>query len=107
MWMVDPKLLCRKHLLGEHVECHMFVGTFKRGTSLQGYLDNKLLEAHNLQARHDLLALELKARGYKHKSPLDFVWDKTPMGTVNPATSLDDLKKRCSSCKKRIEDNRR
>ena len=29
-WMVDPRLLCRKHLLGEHVENHMFIGTLKR-----------------------------------------------------------------------------
>jgi hypothetical protein len=26
MWMVDPRLVCSKHLLGEHVELHMFVG---------------------------------------------------------------------------------
>jgi hypothetical protein len=24
MWMIDPVLLCRKHLLGEHGEIHKF-----------------------------------------------------------------------------------
>lgn len=25
MWGVDPSAMCRNHLLGEHVEMHMFV----------------------------------------------------------------------------------
>jgi hypothetical protein len=25
MWMVDPRIMCRNHLLGEHAEIHMFV----------------------------------------------------------------------------------
>ncbi len=44
MWNVLPEYLCRKHLLGEHVEMHMFVGTIKRGVSLNGYIKNKLVE---------------------------------------------------------------
>ena len=35
MWMVDPQIMCRQHLLGEHTEMHMFVGTLKRGPALQ------------------------------------------------------------------------
>ena len=34
MWMIDPKLLCRKHLLGEHLEIHMFVGTINKGINV-------------------------------------------------------------------------
>ena len=30
-WKVNPKLLCRQHLLGNHLEVHMFVGTLRRG----------------------------------------------------------------------------
>ena len=26
MWGVDPKQMCRQHLLGEHVELHMQAG---------------------------------------------------------------------------------
>ena len=39
MWMVNPEILCRKHLLGEHVELHMLVGWIIKGKSIQGYLD--------------------------------------------------------------------
>lgn len=31
MWVVNPKILCRKHLLGEHVELHMATGHLQRG----------------------------------------------------------------------------
>ena len=34
MWMIDPTMLCTKHLLGEHVELHMFVGTINKNKKL-------------------------------------------------------------------------
>ena len=48
MWMVDPRIMCRQHLLGEHVEIHMFVGAISRGKSVKGYLEKGLLEVHNM-----------------------------------------------------------
>ena len=68
--MVDPTLLCRKHLLGEHVECHMFRGSLLKGTSLRGFLESGLLDSRLLARRHDQLAKELQGRGYRHESPL-------------------------------------
>ena len=70
MWMIDPAVLCRKHLLGEHVEHHMFVGAMQKGIAVEGYLANNLLEVAKLQERHDALAAEMEKRGYHHKSPL-------------------------------------
>ena len=57
MWMIDPTMLCMKHLLGEHVELHMFVGTINKNKKLDGYRKNGLVEIHNIQSRH----LEFKA----------------------------------------------
>ena len=51
MWMVDPSLLCRKHLLGEHLECHMFVGTINKNISIKGYIKNGLCEPDKLEIR--------------------------------------------------------
>ncbi len=70
MWMIDPKLMCRKHLLGEHRELHALVGILKKGTGIQGYLDNNLIETHNIVNRHEELVKEMTNRGYSHKSPL-------------------------------------
>ena len=36
MWMLPPECMCRKHLLGEHVELHMLLGSMRRGKSIEG-----------------------------------------------------------------------
>ena len=70
MWNVDPKYMCRQHLLGEHVEMHMFVGIIIKGTSLEGYIRGGLVEVHNIRKRHDELVAEMEKRGFKHHSPI-------------------------------------
>ena len=70
MWMVDPSLLCRKHLLGEHVECHMFVGTINKNISIKGYIEKGLCEPDKLEFRHNQLSEEMIKRGYNHLSEL-------------------------------------
>jgi len=102
MWMVDPKYLCRKHLLGEHQETHSFTGTLKKNISIQGYLRNGLLETHNLKKRHDSLAEEMLRRGYRHLSPLEEL-NLAPLGHINPSQNIEELKRRCPECRKRIE----
>jgi hypothetical protein len=98
MWMVNPRLMCRKHLLGEHVELHMFVAAIRRGLSLQGYLDKKLFEPHNVVRRHDDLVGELERRGYRHRSPLpEFV--PVRAGRINRRENLAELARRCAQCR--------
>lgn len=70
MWMVDPELLCDRHLLGEHVECHMLEGSLRRGRSIDGFIAKGLLEPASVRTRHDRLADEMAARGFRHASPL-------------------------------------
>jgi len=70
MWMVNPKILCQKHLFGEHVELHMFIGTLKRKISISGYIENNLLEILSIEQRHSELLTEIIDRKYNHKSPL-------------------------------------
>jgi len=102
MWMVNPEFLCRRHLLGEHVECHMFVGTLNKKKSVRGYLKNKLLEIHNLRKRHDALVKEMEKRGMKHKSPLpDF--DCYECGEVDVNENEEELNRRCPFCRRRME----
>lgn len=98
MWMVNPKLMCRKHLLGEHVELHMLVGSIKRGQSLQGFVDNGLIDTAKIQKRHDDLVKEMERRGYNHKSPLVYK-DKLHIGKVDSKHSLNELSRRCESCR--------
>ncbi len=104
MWMVDPKLMCRKHLLGEHVEIHMFVSTILSGKSIKGYIKNNLIEPSKILERHEELVEEMKRRGYKHNSPLnDNVMEQiknklseSDYNTIiDKESSLLELKSRC------------
>lgn len=99
--MVDPKILCRNHLLGEHHETHMFVGTINKGINITGYIDGKLLEVHSLRSRHDSLVLEMKCRGYNHNSPLA-EFDSFESGSICVEDNLIELQSRCEECKRRI-----
>lgn len=114
MWNVDPKLLCRQHLIAEHCETHMFYGTIKKGISIKGYLDKGLIEVHNLESRHDELSKEMESRGYKHNSP----WPEKKVGIfhvlrgcvfeeewgkVNSEENIKILKEKCPECRRRME----
>ena len=100
MWMVDPRVMCRQHLLGEHAEIHMFIGTINRKKSVKGYLEKGLLEIHNLYNRHEELVKEMKRRGYNHHSEVDEKWKFVEkVGTINRDMNVDELFNRCSKCK--------
>ncbi len=99
MWMVSPKLMCRQHLLGEHVELHMLVATLKRGISIQGYLDQGLVNTRHIYRCHDALVLEMNRRGYAHKSPLPSLRKYPIAGKVDPVANLEELARRCLRCR--------
>lgn len=101
MWSVDPELLCQKHLLGEHVEMHAFIGTLKKGKSIQGYIDKALVNPAGIIARHDVLAEELTRRGMNHKSPIPII-KPPPAHPIPVKHNLNELSRRCKRCRARI-----
>jgi len=102
MWMVNPRIMCRQHLLGEHVEIHMFIGTINRNKSVKGYLQKGLLEVHNLYARHADLVEEMKRRGYNHCSKVNEKWKFVEdVGAIDREKNVNELVNRCSKCKSR------
>jgi len=101
-WNVNPEILCTKHLLGEHVESHMYMGCIKKGTSLKGYIDKGLVEVHNITKRHNELVNEMIKRGMNHKTPIEeFICEE--IGYVNSEKNIEELKRRCIKCRERIE----
>lgn len=108
MWMVNPKFMCRNHLLGEHLEIHMLVGTIKKGVSVKGYMNKGVLEAKALNKRHDELVEEITKRGYNHKSPLNSNYTIPEIvldSKVNKEESLKELIRRCPKCKELYENH--
>jgi len=98
MWMVPPSIMCSKHLLGEHVELHMLVGAINKNKSLKGFIENGLIEIHNIEARHEKLVEEMTNRGFKHKSVLP-KFTITQLGYVDVEENKKELAKRCEKCK--------
>ena len=70
MWMVDPRMMCRSHLLGEHNEIHMIVGAIRLKRRLDRFFENNCLEIGAIKKRHRALVQEMRRRGYRHQSPL-------------------------------------
>jgi len=105
MWMVDPAIMCRKHLLGEHVELHMLIGTIKKGVSIRGYVEKGLVEPFHIHLRHSQLVEEMEKRGYKHLSMIENPVDLIKLGSkelnavVDREESLKELLRRCSECR--------
>ena len=98
MWMVDPQKMCRQHLLGEHVELHMFVGAINKGKRLAAFAENNFLDSRLIKKRHTALVKEMKRRGYNHQSPLEYT-DKLKIGKVDAEKSYKELLKRCKECR--------
>lgn len=103
MWKVNPKILCDKHLRGEHVEMHMFVGSILKGRSLKGYVAKGLVEIHNIWKRHEELAKEMLRRDMKHESDLPKC-TLCVAGSIDVDDSMRDLADRCEECRERILD---
>ena len=107
MWMIDPKILCRKHLLGEHVELHMIVGSLRKKKSIKGFIKSNCIEPQSIALRHAQLVEEILSRGYNHKSSLeveenllDYLTTEDREVKVNVGSSLEDLTNRCADCRR-------
>lgn len=110
MWMVYPIIMCWNHLNGEHAEHHMFCGTIKKGISIQGYLNNNLLEPSSLSSRHEQLAQEMyRRKGKIHNSPFPmsqeeikkFMTNDQYNNEINKYDSLVRLLDICPKCRER------
>ena len=102
MWMVPPEVMCRKHLLGEHVEIHMLAGSLRRKRSIEGHLAAGQLEPQSIHRRHAALVAEMRRRGFKHQSPLPSAGRLTSrhrIARVDVAKSMNELATRCKDCR--------
>lgn len=74
IWDVDPRRLCRQHLLGEHRELHGLWNILtqqKRGYSRHPETVRWVGKLAALYRRHERLVEEMSRRGYAHATPLD------------------------------------
>ncbi len=101
MWMLDPSKMCKQHLVGEHSELHMLVGTINKGRFkvVAGHARKLQIDTTKIISRHDELVHEMKTRGMNHHSPLPY-FDPLDIGDVDTEANLIDLCSRCPECAK-------
>lgn len=74
VWDLDPAVLCRQHLLGEHRELHGLWNILVHGKVGYSRHPETLRWEGRLKAlylRHEALVAEMTRRGYRHVTPLD------------------------------------
>lgn len=109
MWMINPELLCNKHLLGEHYEIHKHRHNFEKKHSVRGRMYPVIqIEPKSMQSRHDELVVKMDKRKMKHNSPyqqpdISYLENYYKESEVDVNVSIRDLCERCDDCKARIE----
>lgn len=114
MWVgVDPTLLCRNHLLGEHGEIHKHRHNFVKRHSIAGRISPIVqIVPALMKSRHDALAAEMVRRGHNHNSPYELP-DLSYLGDAASVTAdidynIADLRARCpDGCAKRMDEQGR
>ena len=106
MWLCDPKILCRQHLLGEYRELFTLVGTINAKKNLDGYIKNNCLELTSLESRYIELKNEMLRRGYKPVKQFihpnfSYLDEFIINYKINKDSSLKDLLNRCILCQTR------
>ena len=97
--MIPVKMLCKKHLCGEHGEIHKHRHNFVKKHSITGRKGQ--IEPLAMQTRHDELAKVLA----NHKSPYvlpDLSYYDLTGFTVDVNESIQELTKRCPECRELI-----
>jgi hypothetical protein len=106
MWCINPRLLCRENLLGEHNELHKLVGginNHEHGVAIaEGQAAKGNIDTSRIDDRHDDLVEEMQHRGYGHASPLSYD-DDLDIGDVDEVGNREELADRCEDCRQRIE----
>ena len=105
--MVNTDFMCRKHLLGEHVELHMLIGSLKKRKNLGGFFKNNCLEPRSIYNRHLEISNEMINRGYNHKSDIELneclcvlnLPNYQQYWEIDKEKSLKMLLDRCPECK--------
>ena len=108
MWMIEPELLCNKHLVGEHGEIHKHRHNFVKKHNISGRIHPIVqIEPSSMKIRHDELVEEMLKRGMNHKSDyeqpdISYLKEDLRYAKVNIEISKLDLVGRCEECRKNI-----
>ena len=101
IWDIEPRRLCRNHLLGEHRELHAIWAILTQGKKGYSSHPETLRWRGKLRAlylRHERLVKEFARRNYKHKSKLQ---KKYATGGSRQRQYLDSYNKQLNILKRK------
>ena len=103
MWIIDPRLLCRQHLLGEHNEIHKFRPSFVKQHNMQKRIEQRQIFPHLMKQRHDELVEEMLRRGYNHNTPyvqpsLYHIKEVIFPSTIDVDYNMQEFELKCLHC---------
>ena len=96
---MNPRKICRNHLLGEHLELHKLAGCLKKGKNISGYLEKGFVDPSLLTVRHDELVAEMECRGFRHLSPVEGLPKHVDRGYIDNKANALELARRCPKCR--------
>ena len=112
MWMCEPRILCRQHLLGEYKELFMIVGNLAKKRAISGYIKNNCIEPIFILSRYNQLVAEMLSRGYRANAQFTFslsMLEYLPINEKNykidSQQALSTLLSRCPECRRRYYEN--
>lgn len=105
MWMINPKMLCDKHLLGEYAEIFKHRHNFVKQHSIKGRIGQ--IEPLQMSKRVEELRQEGLKRGFKMNAiytmpNLNYLSNEEKNSKVDINKSINDLSIRCTKCNKLI-----
>jgi hypothetical protein len=109
MWMINPKLLCNRHLGGEYSEIFKHRHNFVKKHNINGRIFPIVqIEPSSMLERVEELRKEAIERGLKYHAKYEmpditYLSDEVRNAKVDLEISKKDLINRCPKCKKRIE----
>lgn len=104
IWDLPVEKLCRKHLLGEHLELHAIWSVIvndKSGYSKHPETIRWKGKLRALNKRHELQVKEMEKRGYNHNSPLIGIvsGDSEQNKYIDsPEEQIRILREKCNDC---------
>lgn len=101
--MVDPNLMCKQHILGEHFEIEKHRHIFVKHYSIAGRVrpDDVQIEPLSMKSRHDLLAKHFKHHNSPYRMPsLAYLPKEHREAKVDRIASHKKLIEKCEDCRR-------
>jgi len=103
--MLDPRIMCKKHILGEHGEIHKHRHNFVKKHSIKGRIFPIVqIEPASMKKRHDELAKYLNHKSEYEMPDISHLPHNQREAKVDKNISISDLSERCEVCRKLMKE---